>query len=91
MTENQFRLAVIDMAKFGVFTPQLKAEVQRRMGEHGNRCPMCKKKREAYKGIVHEATGKVVRKTYRCDPCDFEWDINRRDKDYDFMIKSGAN
>ena len=91
MNESEFRFAVLEMGRTGIQTPELRAEVQRRMGEHGNRCPLCKKKRDAYKGIVHEATGKIVRKTYRCDPCVFEWDINRRDRDYDFMIKSPVN
>lgn len=91
MNSHEFKLAVLDMGRTGIHTPELRAEVQRRMGEHGNRCPFCKEKRDAYKGIVHEATGRIVQKTYRCRPCDFEWDINRRDGGPDFMIRSPMN
>ena len=82
MNEHEFKLAVLEMGRTGVHPPELKAEVQRRMGEKGNRCPFCKKKIEPYKGVVHESTGKIVRKSYRCDPCAYDWDINIPMKEY---------
>lgn len=91
MNEHEFKVAVLGMMSGGRIDRRLRAEVQRRMGEHGNRCPLCKCKCEAYKGIVEEGTGKIVRKTYRCRGCDFEWDINRRDKTYDVFVKANGN
>lgn len=82
MNEHEFKLAVLEMGRNGYGSLEMKAEVQRRMGEHGNRCPLCCTKIEPYKGVVHESTGRIVRKSYHCEFCDYSWDINIPMKEY---------